>query len=232
MSPGCVLSLEKLLGSMDQHHFKVITEQNQLNLLAKTRLVTETEDLDEFQVSVKFGKINIMGIVNVQGRFARRIGLGRIYFNIMLVKEEVRAHEIHLNIRRFEVNNPEKSPDPVKIFSIFSNLIKHRILYGLCEGNSPFFIVEPYRVIGFDLSQILQQIPSEVNLLGGIRILNIALEEGRIIWYIQSNLILRSLIDYLGPQYLSVEKLEENADALRLLTDFDFNFSEDGHADE
>ena len=60
-----------------------------------------------------------------------------------------------------------------------------------------------------------------MNLLGKIKILNIAFDRKKIIWYLESNVVLKSIIDYLGPKYAEVEKMDEHSEALRLLTDLD-----------
>ena len=62
-----------------------------------------------------------------------------------------------------------------------------------------------------------------MNLLGKIAVQNLGFEKREIVWYIESNVVLKSLFDYFGTDYMKVEKMDLNTDALKLLTDFSFD---------
>jgi hypothetical protein len=108
----------------------------------------------------------------------------------------------------------------IRLSTRFSSKLEDIILYHLTRGDSPFFMVnKKKRFFGFDLNFILMQIPPEVDILGKIKIVNVAFEPRRIVWYIDSNLVLQSLVHIFKPDYIEIEQLDLGADEQKLLTD-------------
>ena len=143
-----------------------------------------------------------------------------------LEKEEVFADAVFLYIRKFRAYSPGQKIDLIKWIDRFSNRVRREILAGITRTPSPLKVTEDNeKRIAFDLNFILKRIPSEMNMLGKVRILNVAFEKKQIIWYIESNLLQRSILDGLGPEYAEVDKIDPLQDSLRLLTDFPFDWA-------
>ncbi|GEM_PF-2108325 len=215
------LTLGEILNPLGSESYKVITHQKSLNSVLEKRILPYTEDLREIKVVPMEGTVQLRGVIKEPDAL-KKFKAGDIYFILTLSKEEITGDEVFLTIRQLKVFNPKKKLDIVKIINSYSNVIQKKILDGLTGGKSPFAMVEPYHSIKFNLNYILEQIPTEVSLLGKVKILNLAFESNRIIWYIHSSLMIKNVINYFGPDYIEFEKVDLNLDALKLLTDLPF----------
>lgn len=215
------LTLSELLNPLGSESYKLITHQKRLNSMLEKRILPYSEDLLEIKIIPMVGTIQFRGIIR-EPDVLKKVKAGDIYFNLSLVKDEINEKEVFLSIKQFKVFNPKKKLDIVKIINKYSNIIQKKILEGFTGPKSPLEVVDPFRVIKFDLEYILEQIPTEVNLLGKVKILNLTFEANRIIWYIHSGLMIKNIINYFGPDYIEFEKVDVNLDAIKLLTDFPF----------
>ncbi len=215
-------NIQLLLNPLGPEKYKVITVQEKLNRLLYEKVVRGNEQVRVFKLLLTRGRVHLRGIIKEPENVPWNIKLGEIYFDLSLAKEEVRDEKVILHIVGFKIFNPKKKFDLVKWINKYSVRIRREILAALTE-NSPLFIEEPMEKIGFDLRFVLKKVPPEMKTLGRFRILNVTFEKKRIIWYIESNLLQKSMIDLLGPTYIDVEKMDLSSDALRLLTDFPFD---------
>lgn len=209
--------IKNLLDPVGKGHYKAITKEHALNTLLEKYVVPDSPDLERLELRLEKGRMHIYGIVPQQSGWQRKIG--KIAFKLHLLKEEIGDHEIFFHIKEFRVDSTSVATNYAKWIAKFSNVIHERILSGICASHTPFYMVEPMKSLRFDLNDILRQIPSEASLLGNIRILNVGFEKQQMVWYLESNIILRSLIDYVGSRYVQVEKIDEDADAIKLLTE-------------
>lgn len=216
-----IKTIGKLLDPVGKGHYKVLTTQTTLNQLLADYVVPEAEDIEELRFEISKAHLHIRGVVPKQQGWKSR--LGRIHFDLSLLKDEIKEHEVFFRIKKFTVRSPETKADPIKWIGKCSHTVHRQILDGLCAEHTPFYEDSPLRSIRFDLNDVLARIPSEASLLGNLRILNVGLEPEAIVWYLESNIILRSVIDYLGARYVTVSKIDENADAIKLLTELSFN---------
>lgn len=215
------LTLSEILNPLGSENYKLITHQKRLNSMLEKRILPYSEDLLEVKIIPMEGVVQFRGLIK-EPDVLRKVKAGDIYFTISLVKDEITEQEIYLNIKQFKVFNPKKKVDILKIINKYSRIIQKRILDGFTGPKSPFDLVDPYKQIKFNLNYILEQIPTEVNLLGRVKILNISFESNKIIWYINSGLMIKNVINYFGPNYIEFEKVDTNIDAIKLLTDLPF----------
>lgn len=220
-----IFSLNQILNPLGEEQYKVVTHQLRLNQLFRENLLPNLPSLKMLKLMLTRGTLHIRGIIKEPEHIRKKyhIKLGDIFFDITLHKEEIIRDEVFLRVGKFKVFNPKKRFDLVKIINRHSTTIQEKILEGFTGPKSPFFIEDPLKKIKFDLKWVLNRIPTEANLLGRVQILNVGFEPRRIVWYLQSNLMLRTILDYYGPDYIEVQKVDLNIDALRLLTDFPFD---------
>ncbi|MCS6983972.1 MAG: hypothetical protein NZM25_02445 [Leptospiraceae bacterium] len=216
------VNTQLLLSPLGTEKYKVITSQEKLNKLLYHKVVEKSQEVLSFKLVLTKGRVHLRGIIREPEKVPWNLKLGEIYFNLSLVKEEVREDKLFVRVVKFSVFNPKKRLDWIRLIDRYSEKIRREILDGLCE-NSPLSEIEPFKVLAFDLNFILKKIPKEMKPLGKIKILNVSFERKKIIWYIESNFLQRSLLDLLGPEYIEVEKIDPTLDALRLLTDFPFD---------
>jgi hypothetical protein len=203
--------------------YKAVTRQVVLNDLLRDHVVVHYERLLSLRLLCANRSLHLRGVIR-EGH-ERVIGLktGQIYFDFQLKKEEVTAHTVKMRLTKSRFFSSRK-PDMIRLSTRFSSKLEDIILYHLTRGDSPFFMVnKKKRFFGFDLNFILMQIPPEVDILGKIKIVNVAFEPRRIVWYIDSNLVLQSLVHIFKPDYIEIEQLELGADEQKLLTDINLD---------
>lgn len=211
-----------LLLPLGTEKYKVITPQKKLNALLQKKIVEKNREVLAFRLLLTKGRVYLRGIIREPENTPWNIKLGEIYFKLCLVKREVEEQKLILEIVSFRVLSLRRKINIVRILDRYTDRIRREILEALCE-NSPLAVLEPLKVLSFDLNFILRKVPKEMRHLGKIRILNVSFEQKKILWYIESNMVQKSLLDLLGPDYIEVEKLDFAQDALRLLTDFPFD---------
>lgn len=203
--------------------YKAVTKQESLNQLLAEHVVTHFDRLKSLRFLCARRLIHLRGVIREGQEKIFGLPTGEIYFDFQLKKEEVTAHTVKLRLTksRFFSN---RRPDMIRLSTRFSHKLQNIILYHLTRGDSPFFMVNrKKRFLGFDLNFILMQIPPELDALGKVKIVNVAFEPKRIVWYIDSNLVLQSLVQIFKPDYIQIEQIEMEVDAQKLLTDINLD---------
>lgn len=203
--------------------YKAVTRQVSLNKLLDQFVVQKYDRLKSLRFLCAHRALHLRGIIREGDEKILGLRTGDIYFDFHLTKEEVTAHTVKMHLTKARFFSARK-PDIIKFTSTVSSKLQDRILYHMTRGDSPFFMVNRRkRFIGFDLNFILMQIPPELDVLGKIRIVNVAFEKRRLVWYIDSNLVLQSLVQIFKPDYIELEQIEMESDAQKLLTDLNLD---------
>lgn len=203
--------------------YKAVTRQVTLNKLLEEHVVSRFERLKSIRFLCAHRAIHLRGIIREGSEKVIGLKTGEIYFDFQLLKEEVTAHTVKMRMAKARFFSSGK-PDMIKLSARFSHKLQNIILYHLTRGDSPFFMVNrKKRFVGFDLNFILMQIPPELDVLGKIKIVNVAFEPRRIVWYLESNLVLQSLVQIFKPDYIEIEQIEQESDAQKLLTDINLD---------
>lgn len=204
--------------------YKAVTRQVTLNKLLDEHVVSRFERLKSIRFLCVKRALHLRGVIREgDEKILGVMKTGEIYFDFQLLKEEVTAHTVKMRMAKARFFSTGK-PDMIKLSSRFSHKLQNIILYHLTRGDSPFFMVNrKKRFVGFDLNFILMQIPPELDALGKIKIVNVAFEPRRIVWYLDSNLVLQSLVQIFKPDYIEIEQIEMESDAQKLLTDINLD---------
>jgi hypothetical protein len=199
--------------------YKAVTRQVVLNDLLRDHVVVHYDRLISLRLLCANRSLHLRGVIREGHERVMGLKTGQIYFDFQLKKEEVTAHTVKMRLTKSRFFSSRK-PDMIRLSTRFSSKLEDIILYHLTRGDSPFFMVnKKKRFFGFDLNFILMQIPPEVDILGKIKIVNVAFEPRRIVWYLDSNLVLQSLVHIFKPDYIEIEQLDLGADEQKLLTD-------------
>jgi len=203
--------------------YKAVTRQQSLNNLLSEHVVPHFDRLKSLRFLCAKRIIHLRGVITEGPEKILGLPTGEIYFDFQLKKEEVTAHTVKMRMTKARFFSNRK-PDMIKLSSRVSPKLQDTILYHLTRGDSPFFMVnKKKRFVGFDLNFILMQIPPELDMLGKIKIVNVAFEQKRIVWYLDSNVVLQSLVQVFKPDFVEIEAIEMESDAQKLLTDINFD---------
>ncbi|MBS0618191.1 MAG: hypothetical protein JSR44_08380 [Spirochaetes bacterium] len=199
--------------------YKAVTTQKSLNRLLAMHVVAQYDRLKSIRFLCAHRAMHLRGVIREGQEKLLGLKTGDIYFDFKLLKEEVTAHTVKMRLTQSRFFSSHR-PDIVKWSSRVSSKLQDTILRHMTRGDSPFFMVnQKKRFVGFDLNFILMQIPPELDALGKVKIVNVAFESKRIVWYIDSNLVLQSLVQIFKPDYIQIEQIELESDAQKLLTD-------------
>ena len=221
-----MFSISELLTPFGEEKYKIVTSQEALNDIIEKTILPAAIPLKTLKLVVTRKRLHIRGIIDgLKIEQLSRLKTSELHFDIGLSKQEVHRDEVFLAIRKFRVYSPRKF-DIWQWVNRYTTIIQSKIIQGLTTSETPFYESRKLKELCFDLKFVLNQVPTEINLLGNVSIMNLGFEKKRIVWYIQSNVVLKSIIDYLGPGFISVEKLDIDVDAQKLLTDFDFSEEE------
>ncbi|MCX7633284.1 MAG: hypothetical protein N2Z22_08135 [Turneriella sp.] len=203
--------------------YKAITRQSALNDLLHDYVVPHHDRLLSLRFLCAHRALHLRGIIREGSERVIGFRTGKIYFDFQLKKEEVTAHTVKVRLAHSRFFSSRR-PDMIRLSSRFSSKLEDILLYHLTRGDSPFFMVNrKKRYFGFDLNFILMQIPPQADILGKVRILNVAFERKRIVWYVESSLLMQTLAHFFKPDYIEFEQLELGADEQRLLTDINWD---------
>ncbi len=212
-----MFSLATLINLSDKEKYKIVIQQANLNELLKKKMLTKEGEIKRINVNLAKNKLTIKGVVKnpkeVKNRKKKKLS-----FVVVLEKKSFSSHKIFFFVEDFKIYYPLIRIDFLKMLNQYSNVVKEKIVALLMEGDSPFRVVKKYNQISFDLNYLLQQIPSEVSLLGKIEIDDVHFEKNHIVGFISSNFMLKALIHILGTQFLSVEQINKHMDPVSLLT--------------
>ncbi|MBV6492264.1 MAG: hypothetical protein LDLANPLL_00257 [Turneriella sp.] len=199
--------------------YKAVTRQAALNKLLKEHVVPRFERVKRIRFLFANRVIHLRGVIREGEERVFGFKTGDIYFDFRMIKEEVNAQTVKMRLSRSRFFSSSRI-DLIKLSSRISSKLEDILLYHLTRGDSPFFMVNrKKRFIGFDLNFILMQIPPGLDVLGKINIVNVSFEPRRIVWFLNSNLLLQSIVQIFKPDYVEIEKIEIESDAQKLLTD-------------
>ena len=204
--------------------YKVIISQKVINQILHDLILEKSARLLKLRILCADRVVHLRGVIKEGNEKIFGMNTGDIYFDFQLHKEEVNYETVRLQITQPRFFSSRPGVDLIKLVSRFSNRLIQQIMIGLTRADSPFFILNrKKRIIGFDLKFILNQIPAEMDVLGKIKILNVSFEKLRIVWYVESNLILKSLLQFFKPNSIELEQIEGSHDEIRLLTDINLD---------
>ncbi|MCC5814127.1 MAG: hypothetical protein JJT78_05170 [Leptospira sp.] len=183
---------------------KIIIFLANVSPLLHQKISKKRSYISELRVGSHKEKLILEGEVNPNAYLlARILKIRRIHF-----KARLKIVSIEQNIVRFQFisysldNTRKKKWDILRIISRFDPIHKKKILKTIVDGFPEVLRLTP--IVGevlFNLNYFLNQVPS---LAGKIQVVNADLHNDRVVFHARSNVILKPLMDMLGPQYVKV----------------------------
>lgn len=204
--------------------YKAILSQTELNQILIDKVLPLKPRLKTINVDVNNQELLLSGVANPilkEGTFFKP---NSVHFEVVLHKHETFKDSVLFDIKKIRVFSPSSTVDYVRFFNFLSSKLKKLLMAEFCKPGSPFEMTIPLKQMRFHFDFVMRRIPENVQHLGHINILNVSIESEKIIWFLESNLLLRSILDTLGPKFIHLEKFDPDRDTLRLLTDFPARF--------
>lgn len=213
-----------LFNPLGNEKYKAIVHQPDLNQILIDKVLPLKPRLREINIEVQNGELVLFGIAEPLPLNYEWLSPKSVFFRVRLQKQETLPDCVLFSIKEMKVSAPQIRFDYVRIYNFFSKKLKVLLMHEFCKPGSPFDMPVHLKQLRFNFEFIRKRIPENVRQLGHITVLNVSIESGRIVWFVESNLILKSLIDTWGPKYIKLEQFDPGQDTLRLLTDFPLKF--------
>jgi hypothetical protein len=202
-----------------EKRFKVIVHEQALNRAFQRKIVDRSEDLEYFRVSFHPRFAQIQGMVRVRPEWNRKwIRLTRLGFRILLFSDDIRDNVAGFHIRKFSLFNPNQTKvDFIKFYGKLSNRIQERLISIFGKLKTPITFQTSLRSMTVDMNTFAQSFDTLAPFIGQVELDYCYFQSGNMVFFARSNVILRSLIEMFGPQYLTVEELDPGTDIYQAL---------------
>ena len=219
-----MIEIADIFHPLGNEKYKAVLLQSELNQILIEKVLPIKPRLKTISVDVHHQELLLSGIASPIIKEGSLLKPDNVHFQVVLHKHETFKDSVLFDIKKIRVFSPENKIDYVRIFNLFSNRLKKLLMAEFCKPGSPFEMTIPLKQMRFHFDFIMRRIPENVQHLGHINILNVSIEAEKIIWFLESNLLLRSILDTLGPKFIHLERFDPDRDTLRLLTDFPARF--------
>jgi hypothetical protein len=179
-----------------------------LKPLIDQEIVNETEGLESLDFHSRKGELILTGIYNPRGLYIPRIlKMNDLRYRVTLKPIWVKNNKVRFKITSYHLKKLDSNSkwDLVYLFSRLEPFHKRILLQEIVDSfPTVFSLTKLKHEIKFDLTYFLMKIPS---LAGQIEITHVDLDAGNVYFFIQSSKILKPLLDFFGPQYISIDYL-------------------------
>lgn len=210
-----------LVNPLADNLYKIVLSLEALNPRLEQYAIRKTETIASMRLSARKGLVILRGVyVPAAGRKIKNL-YDEIGFNLMLEVQGVSGNEVLFKVKRTGLHNPRaRRFDPVRWAGAVLPGVRKQIIGALCR-NLPHILRtnEEFNEIWFNTGYYLAKVPAYMNSLGDIRIVNVRAQENRILFYVNTNLIMVNLVDQFGPEYLSLEEIKADKESMQMLWD-------------
>ena len=211
--------------SLGGRMYKLVLRLDALNPVLEKYVVQPYRHLEALQVTSVEGLVRFEGIYlpPTDHRLAT-LGYPRVGIEAEFAVRENERSLVYLGVHRFRLREPGRGRvDPIRLASRFLPGMQTRFLKALAKTLPSIFSLPVGRevpCIAMNLDYFLSKVPAYVSSLGEVRLDRISIRnDNRVHFFLQTNTILKNLVDFFGPEYLQLEELEDHRDFLELLWD-------------
>jgi len=131
---------------------------------------------------------------------------------------DAQDNRVILKIRSVKLARSGPGIDWIGMFSFALPGLRRLLVDALTHAQPDIFTHRGFREVLFHTPYFLKQVPALLGSLGEIRIVFVrAASNNQVHFYVQSNQIIRSLVEYFGPQFLTVETIHFDRESLAML---------------
>ncbi|MDX1960267.1 MAG: hypothetical protein SFU98_16985 [Leptospiraceae bacterium] len=201
----------------NKDNFRLDVDMRFLNELIRREVLDESENLLNLDAFAREGKIIVRGEYHTGNyRLARLFKVYEVLFNVDLVPVWVKSNQVRFRISSSLLRNKKKRKfDFVKWIAEILPYHKRIIIQELADlYPNQLSLTKLKYEIKLNLNYYLEK----ANLSpDAVKVHKVIVETDRLVFYVRSTIVLRSLVDFFGSQVLSVTDLpkEFSSKALR-----------------
>jgi hypothetical protein len=203
--------------------YKLVLSLDSLNPVLEQYVVRKSRRFEALHITSSEGLIRFEGIYlpPTDHRLAT-LGYPRVGIEAEFAVIKNQRSLVYLGVQRFRLREPGRGRmDVMWLASRFWPGIEARFLKTLATSVPRIFSLPAENRqpgIAMNLDYFLNKVPAYVSTLGEIRLSEVSIRNNnRVHFFVQTNLLLKRLVDFFGPEYLALEELEADRDPMELL---------------
>ncbi len=202
--------------------FKVVLSLEALKPVLQKYVVERRRNLESLTVTSVQGLVMFQGIYlpDTDHRLST-MGYRRVGIEAQFRVRDTRRSQVFLDLHRFRMRDPSSSTvDLMNLASRFLPRVQRQFLRALATTQPKVFQLPEGNETGgilMDLDYFLQKVPGYVQNFGEIRLVRVSVkDDDRVHFFVQTNMIMMRLVEFFGPEYLSLEEIHDG-DSIQLL---------------
>lgn len=201
--------------------FKVVLSLEALQPVLQKYVVDRYRKLESLSAASVSGLVMFKGIYlpDTDHRLST-MGYRRVGIEAQFRVRETRRSQVYLDLHHFRMRDPSSSTvDLMNLASRFLPGVQRQFLRALATTQPKVFQLPEDNESGgilMDLDYFLQKVPGYVQNFGEIRLVRVVVKDGRVHFFVQTNMIMMRLVEFFGPEYLSLEEIQDG-DSIELL---------------
>ena len=211
--------LNEFANPLSTRMYKVVLSLDALGPALDRYVARRSELLHTLAISSDEGTAHFNGIY--LPRPADRLfalGYQRVEFRSDFTVSGTIRNLVRLHARRFRLYDPDATVDLMRIASKLIPGIQRRFVRALCTSTPHIFqTAEIADEVLLNIEYFLEKVPAFMNAFGEISLARVrVIENNRVAFYVQTNLFLVRMVDFFGPEYLSLEEIQDR-DTMEML---------------
>ncbi|MBX7056588.1 MAG: hypothetical protein K1X75_00890 [Leptospirales bacterium] len=206
--------LSEFANPLASRMYKLVVSLPALNPILQKYVAQPSRTIESLSVGSSDGTVVFRGIyLPREDHTLASLGYKRVGF---LAETQPLSNEgslVRLAIRKFRLLDPsEATVDLMRLASKFVPAIQRRFAQSLARTAPAVFSApsDDGDTIAMNMDYFLERVPGYTSMLGELRLMRVFVRtDERVVFFVQTNLILRQLAEFFGPQFISIEELED-----------------------
>ncbi len=212
-----IRSFTDLVNPLAENLYKIVLSLEALNPVLEKFVQSRAAYISSMRLSARKGRVILRGVYVPQEKKLRSL-YDHIGFNLILEIESVNGNEVLLKVARTGLHNPgARLFDPLRWAAVLPP-VRRSLATALVRAMPSILRTnEEANRLWFNTGYYLAKVPAYMNSLGDIRIVSVRARENRVLFYVNTNVIMVNFVDQFGPQYLSLEEIKYDQESIQML---------------
>lgn len=207
--------------AVPKSNYRVTLLLRNIQEIIRTEIMKKDEDLLSLRITVEKDEIYLTGEYQMTWLFlARWCAIRSIFFRVRLRPGRVSHNKAECRIVGYRVWDTSPSYiDFVRLVGKWEPFHKKRLLHSIVSSFPKVLSLSGLQwEVLIDLNYFLDQVPSIAgSMAGSIEVTQLLTDGDNLLFSVKSSTLLKPLMDFFGPEYLSIEFNDEHGDVQQLL---------------
>ncbi|MBE7437647.1 MAG: hypothetical protein HS115_04260 [Spirochaetales bacterium] len=208
-------SFAEALNPLSDDLYKIILSLDALQDILDTYVTARIDYLSSIRITTANHRLVLSGeYILTSGMLSGQ----RVRFQGNFQIADAQDNKVILKIRSVKLARSGPGFDWIGMLGFALPGLRRLLVDALTQAQPEIFTHRRFQEVFFHTPYFLNQVPGLTGALGQIRIVFVrAASKNQVHFYVQSNQIVRSLVEYFGPQFLTVETIHFDRESLAML---------------